>query len=373
MAPSRKIAWIYPLKKHCGIAGYSRSLILELKEQQWDIKEYSPPTNKRELKKLLANTENSLAVHVQYDPSFWMTGRACMFRQFSKKLNQSLIVTLHEVYRESPFDYPYSKIFSRIPGITSIKKWRYRRTHPNFTIEQKLYSSNYFAKAIQIHNKYQKEILLSKGVEQNKLFVIPHGVWKLAPVKLRSAPHVWKFGTFGFINPSVNYATVLKALSGLNIKWEYIIGGGTRLEEHRYLIDNIKTLAEHLGIKDRVKITGYLEDESIAVFFKSLDIYLAPFKFKSSSSSLNRAISFGLPVIASKIPLIDEINSRLNFITTYIGGNSQSLASAVNQITQDNSLRTAIMKKTSLYAKKYSFKEEARQISRLYYKLISQQ
>ncbi len=360
------VLWIYPHDKKCGIAGYSETLLSEFRKLSINITIEAPANNYTKLRNILLKTKQADIVHIQYDSSHWMLGKKNLFSKYATRINKPLVVTLHEIYKESPFDYPVSKIKSAVPGGTLFKRWIYKLKHHNIRTENKLCKNNYFSTAIQVHNNFQRNILINKGTKESVVHVIPHGVWKEKYINIESYPKTWRFGTFGFLNNSTDYKTVLTALSKLQINWTYTIGGGARLPEHKHIANDIKNIAKKLSIGNHVNITGYIKNESMDNFFNGLDIYIAPFKFKSSSSSLNRAVSFACPIIASDIPLVKDINKRLKFIETYKVSDNISLEKIILKLTEDLTIRKSISEKAKEYCLKYSFENEAKNIAKLY-------
>ena len=364
-----KILFIFPQKQPCGILDYSESLLTALGKYGFEIKTAAPPSDSSRLDALLADAENYNIIHVQYDAAYWTVNGKNIFSTFAKTVSKPIVITLHEVYDQNPFDFPYDSVRSLVPGLAVLKRFLYRKRHPNFTSELELCKQNYFAKTIIVHNEFQKETLIKKGVAGDIIRVIPHGVWDSKKSPFRANPQKWVFGTFGFISPSVDYAVALEALSSLNIDWEYVIGGGPRRAEQAPLVDEITHCAEKLGVRSRVKLTGPVEEEKIPDFFQTLDIYLAPFKFKSSSGSLNRALSAALPCVAPRIPLTEEMNVRVPALALYEQDDLQSMRSVIQKLTGDVKYRIQCVQHSCEYAERYSFTHEAEQLFRLYGKI----
>lgn len=366
------ILWVFPQKNLCGITDYSLAVISELKKIGWNIRTAEPEKDNKTQKIIFSQSADDSLIHIQYEHSFWMDKKKNFYPSFISHAQKPVLVSLHEVYESNPLDFPYSQVKSRFKLLQILKKWKYKRTHPAFVQELKLCKGQFYAKAIQVHNEHQRAVLLQKGAQEDRIAVIPHGVIQTQASPFRSNPQFWQFGTFGFINPSVDYDTILNALAKLKIKWRYVMGGGPRLDEHQKIIDAILKKAEFLGIKDKIHVTGYLDSDAMEDFFSMVDIYIAPFVFKSSSGSLNHAIARGLPIIAPEIPLICDMNQRIRCIETYKKGDEDSLNDSMEKLIGNNDYRRLLAQSAFLYAQQFSFQKEAQKLSDLYQKLISE-
>lgn len=333
----------------------------------WNIVEHEILAEKEHLDRIRKNEENTSLLHIQYEPDL-LTKQD--WKRISSQVDIPVVVTLHEVYKQDPFSFPYNRIYSSVPGLTMLKKWIYRRRHPKFAREQALIQKSFFARFVQVHYEFQKQTLVHKGMDADKIHVIPHGVKERHPVSFQSKPGIIQFGTFGFLNPSLDYEFALRCLAKLEIPWKYSIGGGPRLPEHRQIADSILHLSEKLKIRDKIEITGYLSEDEMDTFLQATNIYLAPFKFKSSSGSLMHAISYGLPVIAPDLDIIREINQRVPLVEIYRLDDEQDFRKALTRISNNTQQRKRLMEHSRHYAEEYSFKNEAVRISEIYKNLL---
>lgn len=364
-----KVLFISPQKEKCGISSYADGLLNELTKLPVEVEKQNIPSNKIDLKNLLLLSGKMDLVHIQYEAAIWTVQGKNLFINFVRKIKKPVVVTLHEIYESDPFSFPYSQINSKIPFFALIKKFRYRLTHANFAFDMKLIRNNFYAKAIHVHNEHQKDILIKKGIAPEIISVLPYGVSANHSLPVKHIRDFWTFGTFGFINPALDYELVLNALSVLKVSWKYMLCGDIRLEEHKYILDNILKTAKNLSIENRIIITGYKNKESFAEYFNELDIYIAPFKFKSSSASLSTAISFGLPIVAPSIPIINDINRRIKCILTYKQSDKEDLLNKINMIIKKDILLKELKQASLTYANKYSIQNEAKNIFELYNKL----
>ena len=97
----------------------------------------------------------------------------------------------------------------------------------------------------------------------------------------------------GELNDNKNHRLVIETLSHLPGKYHYLICGvGPLMEQH-------KTLAETLGVQDRLHMLGYRND--VLSIMKSCDLFVFPSKREGLSVALMEALACGMPCIASNI------------------------------------------------------------------------
>lgn len=96
----------------------------------------------------------------------------------------------------------------------------------------------------------------------------------------------------GELNANKNHATVLKALSSLDLNYKYIICGQGDLRNY------LEELASKLCISDKVVFAGYRND--IDKILANTDIFCFPSIREGLSLALMEAVSFGVPCVVSK-------------------------------------------------------------------------
>ncbi|MCK5528295.1 MAG: glycosyltransferase family 4 protein [Kiritimatiellae bacterium] len=104
----------------------------------------------------------------------------------------------------------------------------------------------------------------------------------------------------GRLHKIKNYETALKALASLDdLDFEYHIAGTGVEEKH------LRETSIQLGLKDKVKFRGYVED--IASFLQQADVFIITSRWEGFGLAAVEAMNAGLPVIASDVPGLSEI------------------------------------------------------------------
>ncbi|MEO8769668.1 MAG: glycosyltransferase family 4 protein [Ferruginibacter sp.] len=111
------------------------------------------------------------------------------------------------------------------------------------------------------------------------------------------------------------YDKVMEAMPLLKEKFpgiRYLLAGGYDKEEKKY----VEALAEKLGLKDDVKITGFIPEEDLAAHFSIADVYVMPSLQEGFGIVFIEAMYYGIPVIAgNRDGSVDALcNGRLGIL-----------------------------------------------------------
>jgi glycosyltransferase involved in cell wall biosynthesis len=131
----------------------------------------------------------------------------------------------------------------------------------------------------------------SGGVSFRREWGIPSEAWVVGAA---GSLRMWMKGQDVLLQ-----AVARMSASGANPPWVLLIGKGEDL-------DNLRSLAEELGISDRTVITGYLEHLSEAL--AACDVLAFPsMRSEGTSRVLFDCLAAGRPVVASRVGCTDEI------------------------------------------------------------------
>jgi glycosyltransferase involved in cell wall biosynthesis len=203
--------------------------------------------------------------------------------------------------------------------------------------------SRYADKIIAV-SEAVKDFLLQNGYEKEKIILIPNGVdesyLEVNPIKKpASAPII--LGAVGSLNNIKNYRMLIKAFylvkqerPNLNIHLQ-IIGEGPLKRNLEGMV------AHHRIINDLVSFPGRVED--IKERYQHFTIFINCSISESFGLSVGEAMAVGLPVIASKIPALQELvgDSGL-FIDAH---DRESIKKAILKLIDDDKLRLELGQK----------------------------
>jgi glycosyltransferase involved in cell wall biosynthesis len=126
----------------------------------------------------------------------------------------------------------------------------------------------------------------------------------------------------------------MRALGGLKeMDWEWrIAGDGPQ-------VPMLQTLANELGIRDRVFFLGWQSREQLLKCYQEANIFLFPSRHEGMPNALLEAMASGLPVVASCIAGNEEL--VIDGDTGYLvpSENIESLQVALRKVLMDSGLR----------------------------------
>ena len=153
------------------------------------------------------------------------------------------------------------------------------------------------------------------GADPSKIAVIPHGI----PDRPFASTAAMKkqlgldghdvILTFGLLSPGKGIETMIEAMPAIAEQFPsalYIVLGATHphtLAHHGEAYrDNLKALANRLGVSDRVRwVDAFVETEALLDYLEAADIYATPYldPAQITSGTLAYAVGLGKPVVAT--------------------------------------------------------------------------
>jgi len=127
----------------------------------------------------------------------------------------------------------------------------------------------------------------------------------------------------------------IKYLNEINVRLN--IAGGYD-EDSRYYRE-IKQIIRRNSLEDKIIFHGYLDRQQIDVIYRKNCIFVMPSLAEGYGMALAEALSYGLPIVASRVGaipdnVVDEVNALL-----VPPGSPAELARAIRRLCQDSGLR----------------------------------
>lgn len=192
---------------------------------------------------------------------------------------------------------PNAKLVTTVHGDTEVE---------NFKIKEKLkleidkfVLKKYYIVAV---SEELKKRLINKGLSNNRISCIHNGI-KIPEINFsRKKDSIIHIGSVGRLVPVKRYELLIdiayKVKERINNVCFSILGDGPMKKD---LLDKIN----RLGLSQHFKIFPPVTDPS--VYYQSLDIYVNTSEHEGLPISILEAMSFSLPVVASKVGGIPEI------------------------------------------------------------------
>ena len=202
---------------------------------------------------------------------------------------------------------------------------------------------------------FRKE-LLSRGVERNRLLIIPNGVDpdRFTPsilgtelrkkLGIQNQEIVVSFvGSFGPWHGAEILAKTIPVVTSQNpnVKYLFVGDGGRR--------DAVKEIVSECGVSDKVLFVGYVDRNSVSEYLGASDILVSPqvpnpdgTPFFGSPTKLFEYMSMGKAIIASDLDQIGSILTSQENAILIKPGSVSKLADAILALADDPVLRARL-------------------------------
>ena len=361
-----------------GISDYSKHLVNELKKNNnMDIQIVKLVNNigQKDFYRELADKANQAEVcHVQFNYVYFNGELPYRNRllYFEKYLKIPLVITAHEVRLR------HSLITEA--GYSRIKRIVFNKTLFLWNSWSRIYHKSIYNKADKIiaHTKAQAELIRPLLNNPDRLMVLPHGIPMISP-ELRNIPASRvKSGLglegkiiltiFGFINKKKGYELVMDILSELPDNVILLIAGGAMTEntvDKEYYNSLAKEISAR-GLDNKIRITGYLKEDDVADIMAATDICLAPFLSGSGSGALSLCLGYHKAIIASDIPVIQEINNQIPCLELFRYPDAQDLLKKIKGLINNPGRINELSISARQYCQRFSYAVIATETIKIY-------
>jgi glycosyltransferase involved in cell wall biosynthesis len=365
-----KVGWVAPLHAKCGIAFYAGKYAKALSGHV-ELVECDPEDFCHDRKGFSARLSGCDCVHIQYETSLFRHGHKDWYPALCREVRAKKIVTLHEIYRQAPEVFPRENLTGARP-LRALKGLLWDVRHPHWASFARHCRASFFADAIVVHSQFQKHILLEKGIDREKIGVIPMPVQPRRQTKTKAVRETREIvlGATGFINPLYDYDLLVKVLDKIKGEWRFIWVGGLRRNEDVNILRDLEREIDRRGWKQRFTITGWVSDEERDRLLDEMHVFCAFFKERSSSESLADAIASAKIIVATRIPLSEEMAAQ-GPVLALAPKSPQETAELIAGLLSDGQRRRSMEQASSAYAKTYSYDECAKTLAALYERVIA--
>ena len=175
----------------------------------------------------------------------------------------------------------------------------------------------------------------------------------------------YKLLYIGAMEPRKNLEVTLRALKRLKHEMDkhvsLTIAGGTRDQNYS---DQLKKMAQKLGIEKDVFFTGYISDERCLELLKDADLFLAPSKGEGFDLPPMEAMACKVPVICSDIPVHRELfDGNAVFFDPL---SEKDLSKVILKLLNNPEERNQMKNKGTTLALKFRWEHTACQIAKIY-------
>jgi glycosyltransferase involved in cell wall biosynthesis len=286
-------------------------------------------------------------VHVQYkaryDKGIWGPGwsRLRNLSRFLGTVRAPVVVTMHDVYIRGGSRGRLRQLWTSRPLRSVASQLGRRARHvlaggdvlDRIALRRLLDSS---PTVLVSTDAEAAQVRLLHG--SARLRVIPHFVEDRPPLPtaatakralgLSDGPVVT---LLGFIHERKGHRVLVDALADMPSVTAVFAGLASPADES--LLAELLHKARRLGVSDRLRVTGYLDEHTLEQYLAATDVAVCPFRSASASGSLSTWISARRPIVASDLPLVRDYNRLVpEAIHVFAPLTPVALATAVNAV-----------------------------------------
>jgi glycosyltransferase involved in cell wall biosynthesis len=180
-----------------------------------------------------------------------------------------------------------------------------------------------------------KQILLQKGFPENKILVVPHGVYDFFTKYSKGIPEKQEILFFGRIEPYKGIDILLEAARPLldtNPDWRLQIAGGGDITPYRNQLSH-----PQINVTNR-----FLSDEEVAGFMEQAAIVSLPYLSASQSGVIPTAFAFGKPVVATAVGGIPDMVQDRKTGLLIPPNDIHALRATLEELMHDHNLRKTL-------------------------------
>ena len=167
-----------------------------------------------------------------------------------------------------------------------------------------------------------------------------------------SRPFILFLGT---LEPRKNLMTLLRAFAPLKERIPHsLVLVGQKGWKWEGIFEAIKTL----GLKERVRWTGYVSDEERVFFYNAADFFVYPSWYEGFGMPLLEALQSGLPVIASRVSALPEVVGEAGLLID--PSRPEELSQAILRLVQEKGLKERLREAGLVQARRFSWEDSAR-------------
>lgn len=301
----------------------------------------------------------------------------------------SLIRNLAKSDADIIHTHTYMLLHSDVTSMVS----KLKKTPLVFTVHVHMLSNSYKNRLAKLYNPTIGKVVLNcaskiivlnheasryfsnLGVEKEKIQVIPNGIdYGKFVTPLPSTDFREKYNVEG---KTVLFVGLLQQRKGV----QYLLKSASRIlkevSDANFLVvgegefkRNLIEMSNNLGIKDRVKFTGFLPDKELLEAYALADVFVLPSAFEGLPTVILEAMASGKPVVATNVGGISSVveDNVTGFLVNYRDTNK--LAMTITTILKDESLAKRMGSNGRKLASHYDWGIISKKVEDLYLQVI---
>lgn len=127
---------------------------------------------------------------------------------------------------------------------------------------------------------------------------------------------------------------------------------------------SVRLAVLHSRLEDSVRFLGFVPDDTLRVFFEAAEAFVFPSLYEGFGLAPLEAMMAQTPVVASNVSALPEVLGDAALLVN--PENVFEISRGIHDVLLDAELRTGLIEKGKVQARKYSWTESARQVAEIY-------
>lgn len=134
-----------------------------------------------------------------------------------------------------------------------------------------------------------------------------------------------------------------------------LVISGRLMPELAPLVTDVEALVRDLGIENRVKLLGFVDQKDLPVLYHEAKIFVYPSFYEGFGMPVLEAMNQGVTVVASNASSIPEVGG--DAVRYFDGENQNDMAEKIKEVLKDDFMRATLSKRVKQRAKEFSWKK----------------
>lgn len=222
----------------------------------------------------------------------------------------------------------------------------FKRAFYNIVIKRGCHNS---FKILTVSEFSKSKIIEWSGVDESKVIVTGNGVSDVFKPVSNSNNAKRYYLSVSNRKSHKNEKRIIQAFSSAKISNEIqlVMTGNPTTE--------LADLIEHLGIKDKVFFTGYVEENELVTLYNNADVLLFPSQYEGFGIPVLEAMACGTPVITSNTTSLPEVAGEAAILVDPTS--VDEIKAAIEILDSNSNLKNQMIEKGIIQSKKFSWEK----------------
>jgi glycosyltransferase involved in cell wall biosynthesis len=201
--------------------------------------------------------------------------------------------------------------------------------------EYRRYPRRYRARVARIDHGFESKSSELGRNAARRAFALPDGITLL--------------GSVARLHPLKNLDAAIRLLV-IHQDWHLALAGQGPAQAQ------LENLAKSLGVLDRLHLMGELSSPQVAVFLRTLDVFVFPSQAESFGLAAVEAAQAGIPVVANELPFLREVLAVDDEACALFvdAANPETCAAAGQSLLDDGPLKATLTARGRALSRRYS-------------------